>query len=47
MILVTYSGTNVFMVSNRHIDGNHKLIQPYKIIIYGGLDGFSRMIVFL
>ena len=41
------SGTNVFMVSNKHIDGNHKLIQPYKIIIHGGLDGFSRMIVFL
>ena len=35
------------MVSNRHIDGNDKLIQPYKIIIHGGLDGFSRMIVFL
>ena len=37
----------VFMVSKRHIDGNKKLIQPYKIIIHGGLDGFSRMIVFL
>ena len=35
------------MVSNRCIDGNHKLIQPYKIVIHGGLDGFSRMIVFL
>lgn len=35
------------MVSNRHIDGNHKLIQPYRIVIHGGLDGFSRMIVFL
>ena len=35
------------MVSNRRIDGNHKLIQPYKIVIHGGLDGFSRMIVFL
>ena len=35
------------MVSNRLIDGNHKLIQPYKIVINGGLDGFSRMIVFL
>ncbi|RMX55847.1 hypothetical protein pdam_00025513, partial [Pocillopora damicornis] len=34
----------VFMVSKRHIDGNQKLIQPYKIIIQGGLDGFSRMI---
>ena len=35
------------MVSNRCIDGNHKLIQLYKIVIHGGLDGFSRMIVFL
>ena len=35
------------MVSNRRIDGNHKLIQLYKIVIHGGLDGFSRMIVFL
>lgn len=34
-------------MSNRHIDGNHKLIQPYRIVIHGGLDGFSRMIVFL
>ncbi|CAH3157762.1 unnamed protein product [Pocillopora meandrina] len=25
-----------------HIDGNHKLIQPYKIIIHGGLDGFQE-----
>ncbi|CAH3142435.1 unnamed protein product [Pocillopora meandrina] len=35
------------MVSNKDIDGNHKLIQPYRIVIYGGLDGFLRMIVFL
>ena len=38
---------NVSMVSNKDIDGNHKLIQPYRIVIYGGLDGFLRMIVFL
>ena len=25
----------VFMVSKRHIDGYHKLIQPYKIIPLG------------
>ena len=31
----------------RHIDGNHKLIQPYRIVIHGGIDGYSRMIVFL
>ncbi|CAH3040485.1 unnamed protein product, partial [Porites lobata] len=34
----------ISVVSNRHIDGNHKLIQPYRIVIHGGLDGFSRMI---
>ena len=34
-------------MSNGHIDGNHKLIQPYRIVIHGGLDSFSRMIVFL
>ena len=32
---------------NRHLDGNHKLIQPYRIVIHGGIDGFSRLIVFL
>lgn len=31
----------------RHIDGNHKLIEPYRIVIHGGIDGFSRLIVFL
>lgn len=31
----------------RHIDGNHKLIQPYRIVIHGGIDGFSRLVVFL
>ena len=35
------------MMSSRHIDGDHKLIQPYKIVLHGGLDGFSRIIVFL
>ena len=29
------------------MDGNHKLIQPYRIVIHGGIDGFSRLIVFL
>ena len=29
------------------MDGNHKLIQPYRFIIHGGIDGFSRLIVFL
>ena len=31
----------------RHIDGNHKLITPYRIVIHGGIDGYSRLIVFL
>jgi hypothetical protein len=30
-----------------HLDGNHKLIQPFRFVIHGGIDGFSRMIVFL
>ncbi|KAK0132658.1 hypothetical protein N1851_032527 [Merluccius polli] len=29
-----------------HIDGNHKLIR-WRIVIHGGIDGFSRLIVFL
>ena len=29
-----------------HIDGHHKLIN-WKIVIHGGIDGFSRMITFL
>ena len=29
-----------------HIDGHHKLI-PWKIVIHGGIDGFSRMLTFL
>ncbi|EJT47175.1 hypothetical protein A1Q1_04033 [Trichosporon asahii var. asahii CBS 2479] len=29
-----------------HIDGHHKL-NPWKIVIHGGIDGFSRRIVFL
>ena len=31
----------------RHIDGNHKLIQPYQFVIHGAIDGYSRMIVYL
>lgn len=31
----------------RHIDGDHKLIQPYRFVIHGGIDGFSRLVVFL
>lgn len=29
-----------------HIDGNHKLIK-WKIVIHGGIDGYSRLVVFL
>ena len=29
-----------------HIDGNHRLIR-WRFVIHGGVDGFSRMIVFL
>ncbi|KAF4110967.1 hypothetical protein G5714_007998 [Onychostoma macrolepis] len=29
-----------------HIDGNHKLIR-WRIVVHGGIDGFSRMIVYL
>ena len=41
---MTYS--NYFSVS-RHIDGNHKLIQPYRFVIHGGIDGYSRLVVYL
>ncbi|XP_057217742.1 uncharacterized protein LOC130571067 [Triplophysa rosa] len=29
-----------------HLDGNHKLIR-WRIVIHGGIDGYSRLIVFL
>ena len=29
-----------------HIDGNHKLIR-YRLVIHGGIDGFSRLITYL
>lgn len=29
-----------------HIDGHHKLIR-WKIVIHGGIDGFSRLVTFL
>lgn len=29
-----------------HIDGNHKLIK-YRLVIHGGIDGFSRLITYL
>lgn len=32
---------------HRHIDGDHKLIEPYRIVIHGGIDSFSRSVVYL
>jgi len=29
-----------------HIDGNHKLIR-WRIVIHGGVDGFSRIPIYL
>ena len=29
-----------------HIDGNHKIIR-YRIVIHGGIDGFSRLVTYL
>lgn len=29
-----------------HLDGNHKLIR-WRLVVHGGIDGFSRMITFL
>ena len=37
----------MYICFNRHIDGNHKLITPYRIVIHGGIDGYSRLIVYL
>ncbi len=36
------AGTN----SLWHIDGNHKLIR-WRIVVHGGIDGFSRIPVYL
>ena len=30
-----------------HIDSNHKLIEPYQIVIHGGIDGYTRLVVYL
>lgn len=40
---------NILQLSiySRHLDGNHKLIQPYHFVIHGGIDSFSRLVVFL
>ena len=36
-----------FYLEYRHIDGNHKLIDPWGFVIHGGIDGFSRLCVYL
>ena len=41
----TYTEMFCFLCS-RHIDGNHKIIHPYRIVIYGGIDGYSCLVVF-
>jgi hypothetical protein len=30
-----------------HIDGNHKLIEPWRIVVHERIDGYSRLIVYL
>ena len=50
--IIIYQSKNIpfccfFFSLIRHIDGNHKLIQPYRIVIHGGIDGFSRLVVYL
>lgn len=35
-----------FVNSLWHIDGNHKLIR-YKFVIHGGIDGLSRLVIFM
>ena len=47
-ILHAYSFVSKILdISFRHIDGNHKLNQPYRIVSHGGIDGYSGMIVYL
>ncbi len=31
----------------RHIDGDHKLIEPYRFVIHRGIDGYSTLILYL
>ena len=40
-------GLYVTLFKYRYLDGNHKLIEPYRIVIHGRIDGYSRLIVFL
>ncbi len=45
-LLVEYWYHTIPLKFNRHIDGHHKLIR-WRCVIHGGIDGFSRCIVFL
>lgn len=38
---------NNFAYLNRHIDGDHKLVQPFRLVIHGGIDGYSRLLVYI
>ena len=44
LVYIWYSNLTYFM--NRHIDGHHKLIR-WRLVIHGGIDGYSRLIVYL
>ena len=45
-LLVEYWYHTIPLKFYRHIDGHHKLIRR-RCVIHGGIDGFSRCIVFL
>lgn len=38
--------TTVYQLFFRHLDGNHKLIR-WRMVVHGGIDGYSRAVVFL
>ena len=51
-IIPTSINSNLFKQTDfdynfRHMDGNHKLIQPYRFVIHGAIDGYSRLITYL
>ena len=35
------------MLTYRHIDGDHKVVQPFRFVIHGGIDGYSRLLVYI
>ena len=34
------------LLAFRHLDSNHKLVR-WQLVIHGGIDGYSRVVVFL